>query len=406
MKKLTVRNKLDSLKNVHYDKQKVRTTGGAPMKTGAFHTGIYPNWLQEVGISDDEAREKVNHAFDTIFFDAEQNFCHHTDEDAWCMVDTGNHDARTEGMSYGMMMCVQMNRKEIFDRLWKFSERYMLITEGPNAGYFRWSVHLDGSSNSDGPAPDGEEYFAMALFMAGARWGDHSDSFNYSARAREILRHVVHQHEMVPGGEPMWEPENALIRFVPQMKISDPSYHLPHFYELFALKADEEDREFWKRAAEASRNYIALSADSCTGLSPEYADYDGKTVLLFGKPWIYYSDAYRVAENIALDRLWFGIDTALVAVATRIQDFFAGQNMDQLKAYQLDGTPQSEPAMHPTAIRAILGAASIASDSKNRKRFLKEFSELPMRHGARRYYDNCIYFFCLLMLTGNYRIYI
>ena len=29
--------------------------------------------------------------------------------------DTGNHDARTEGMSYGMMMCVQMDRKEEFD---------------------------------------------------------------------------------------------------------------------------------------------------------------------------------------------------------------------------------------------------------------------------------------------------
>ena len=27
------------------------------------------------------------------------------------------------------------------------------------------------------------------------------------------------------------------------------------------------------------------------------------------------------------------------------------------------------------------------------------------RKGRRRYYDNCLYFFCLLMLTGNYRIY-
>ena len=33
-------------------------------------------------------------------------------------------------------------------------------------------------------------------------------------------------------------------------------------------------------------------------------------------------------------------------------------------------------------------------------------AELPMRKGVRRYYDNCLYFFCLLMLTGNYKIYI
>jgi len=375
------------------------------MKQGAFQTGIYPNFLAEAGISDEEAREKVNKAFETIFFDPAEGFCHRTDEDAWCMVDTGNNDARTEGMSYGMMMCVQMDRKDIFDKLWMFSERYMLLKDGPHEGYFAWSVQLDGKHNAEGPAPDGEEYYAMALFMASARWGDGEGSFNYSMRGREILRHAVHQHEMVRGGEPMWEPENACIRFVPGMKISDPSYHLPHFYELFALRADEEDRTFWKKAAEESRKYIVKSAHPETGLSPEYADYVGKTVLLFGKPWVYYSDAYRVAENIALDHLWFGTTPELDAVVTRMQKFFATQDMDDLKAYELDGTPQDEPAMHPTAIRAVLGAASIAAAGPERIRFLKEFAELPMRKGNRRYYDNCLYFFCLLMLTGNYRIY-
>jgi len=376
------------------------------MKTGAFHTGIYPNYLSEAGIDNKSARDIVCRSFNTIFFDPEENFCHHTETDAWCMVDTGNNDARTEGMSYGMMMCVQMDRKDIFDRLWIFSERYMLIQQGPNAGYFRWSVHIDGRPNSEGPAPDGEEYFAMALFMASARWGDGEGSFNYSARAREILKHAVHQKEIVPGGEPMWDPDNKYIRFVPGMKISDPSYHLPHFYELFALKSDPEDSAFWKQAAEASREYIALSANPVTGLSPEYADYDGKTVLLFGKPWVYYSDAYRVAENIALDHIWFGADTMLDQIETNIQNFFAGTDMENLRAYELDGTPQSEPAMHPTAIKAVLGAASIGSKSESRLRFLKSFAELPMRKGNRRYYDNCLYFFCLLMLTGNYKIYI
>ena len=376
------------------------------MNRGAYHTGKYTNYLAETGISDRAAREKVEKVFETIFFDHEENFCHHTDTDAWCIVDTGNNDARTEGMSYGMMMCVQMDRKDIFDKLWTFSERYMLITGGPNKGYFRWSVHLDGTANSEGPAPDGEEYFAMALLMAAARWGDEEGSFNYSVRAKEILRHAVHQHEMIPGGEPMWEPENAYIRFVPNMKITDPSYHLPHFYELFALKSDEQDRVFWKRAAEQSRKYIALSADPETGLSPEYADYEGKTVLLFRKPWVYYSDAYRVAENIALDSIWFGTDPALEEVETRLQDFFATQDMNDLRAYELDGTPQSEPAMHPVAIRAVLGAASAASHSAHRMRFLKQFAEMEPRKGVRRYYDNCLYFFCLLMLTGNYRIYI
>ncbi len=376
------------------------------MNGGAIRTGIYPNYLSETGIGADRAEELVNQAFETIFFDPVENFCHHTDEDAWCMVDTGNIDARTEGMSYGMMMCVQMDRKDIFDRLWTFTDRYMRQREGRYAGYFAWSVRLDGTHNAEGPAPDGEEYFAMALFMASARWGNGEGIYNYEEQAREILRHVVHQHELAPDGDPMWDPENALIRFVPEMKISDPSYHLPHFYDLFALKADEADRPFWKRAAEASREYIVKSAHPVTGLSPEYADYDGKTVLLFRKPWVYYSDAYRVAENIALDHIWFGPHPEEDDIETRIQDFFAKQDLKDLRAYELDGTPQTEPAMHPTAILAVLGAASVSSKSVHREKFLKLFSETPLRKGIRRYYDNCLYFFCLLMLTGNYRIYL
>ena len=356
------------------------------MSDGAIRTGNYPNYLAEIGIGDEEARARVEAAFETIFFDPEENFCHHTDEDAWCMVDTGNTDARTEGMSYGMMMCVQMDRKDIFDRLWTFSDRYMRMREGPNAGYFAWSVQLDGKHNAEGPAPDGEEYFAMALLMASARWGDGERLFHYGDQAREILRHAVHQKEMVPGGEPMWEPANKYIRFVPGMKISDPSYHLPHFYDLFALKADEKDREFWRQAAEASRDYIVKSAHPVTGLSPEYADYDGKTVLLFRKPWVYYSDAYRVAENIALDHIWFGMHPEEDDVLTRLQDFFAQQNLNDLRAYELDGTPQTETAMHPTAILAVLGAASAASRSEHREKFLRIFADTPLRKGVRRYY--------------------
>ena len=38
--------------------------------------------------------------------------------------------------------------------------------------------------------------------------------------------------------------------------------------------------------------------------------------------------------------------------------------------------------------------------------WLKRFWELPMRTGKRRYYDNCLYFFSLLMLSGQYRTWV
>ena len=91
---------------------------------------------------------------------------------------------------------------------------------------------------------------------------------------------------------------------------------------------------------------------------------------------------------------------------TRLQDFFRDIRPEDYRAWQLDGTTADEPAMHPVAIKAVLGAASIGSESEHRMKFLKQFAEMEPRKGKRRYYDNCLYFVCLLMLTGNYRIYI
>ena len=364
------------------------------------------NVFSRIGVSDEAVRARIQECFDTIFFDPEEKFYHDVDADSGCMEDTGNIDARTEGMSYGMMMCVQMNRKDLFDRLWTFSRRYMYQVSGKYEGYFAWSVQLNGTHNDEGPAPDGEEYFAMALFMAHGRWGSGSGIFDYQAEARAILRHCIHQSELAADGQPMWNPDNHYIKFVPEMEISDPSYHLPHFYELFSQRADACDRAFWKEAAQASRRYLALSAHPETGMSPEYAAYDGTPVLMFKKPFAYYSDAYRVAMNIALDCLWFGPTEPLCSVVTHLQDFFYTQLPEEnYRAYDLDGTPHDEPAMHPTAITAVMGAASIASHSDKADFWLRRFWETPMRRGKRRYYDNCLYFFCLLMLGGQYRIY-
>lgn len=73
----------------------------------------------------------------------------------------------------------------------------------------------------------------------------------------------------------MWDVETKLIKFVPESTFSDPSYHLPHFYDLFALWADERDHMFWREAAEASRTYLHTTCHPITGLAPEYANFNG-----------------------------------------------------------------------------------------------------------------------------------
>lgn len=363
----------------------------------------YPNLFAEIGMSQEQIDEKINSTFNKIFFDPEERIYFESGDSMGYMLDTGNNDARTEGMSYGMMMAVQMNRQDIFDRLWLFSKTYMHQKSGKFEGYFAWSVQPDGVKNSEGPAPDGEEYYAMALFFASKRWGDREPPFDYDAQARDILRHCLHQHEIVAGGSPMWS-DNYLIKFVPEAAYSDPSYHLPHFYELFAERADEGDRAFWKKAAAASRAYIALCCHPVTGMAPEYAEYDGTPKRLFHDGQ-FYSDAYRVAMNIGLDASWCGATDELSAAIDKLQAFFSEKTKLEYHNYMLDGTPLEQPALHPIAIIATNAAGSLAAKGQYRLQWVKDFWELPLRKGKRRYYDNCLYFFCLLMLAGVYKIY-
>ena len=243
---------------------------------GAFETGKYRNVFAEYGYPEAEIQRRVEQTFETIFYgNEEERFYHEVGADMAYIEDTGNHDVRTEGMSYGMMACVQMNRREEFDRLWKWTRTYMYIEDGPCKNYFAWSCATDGSKNAEGPAPDGEEYFAMALFFAANRWGNGTGIFHYADEARAILRECIHKGEPGHPGEPMWDTSRHLIKFITNCNFSDPSYHLPHFYELFARWADEDDREFWRDAAEASRAYLHLACHPDTGLSAEYAEYDG-----------------------------------------------------------------------------------------------------------------------------------
>ena len=356
----------------------------------------------QCGYAQDAIDKRVSQVWHEIF-EGPNKFYWENDEGLAYVMDTGNNDVRTEGMSYAMMIALQYDRKDVFDKLWGWVMRHMYMKDGHHAHYFAWSVAPDGTPNSNGPAPDGEEYFAMDLFLASRRWGDGEDIYEYSAWGREILRYCVHKGERYDG-EPMWNPDNKLIKFIPETEWSDPSYHLPHFYHLFAKFSDERDHAFWAEAEAASRRYIALCAHPVTGLSPEYAAYDGTPVLMFGKNYAYYSDAYRVIMNIALDTLWNGRTQALCDIATHVQDFFAKELPEEnYRAYDLDGTRWDEPAMHPAAITAVNAAGSIASDSETADMWLKRFWELPMRTGKRRYYDNCLYFFSLLMLSGQYR---
>ena len=401
----------------------------------------FRNVFKDFGYSEKEINDKLNNIFNTFFYGPEdERIYHEAGEDMGYLVDTGNNDARTEGMSYGMMMCVQLDKKNEFDRIWKWARTYMYLDKGRNKGYFCWSNSLDGTKNADGPAPDGEEFFAMALIFASHRWGDGEGIFNYSAEATAILRAMLHNKDT------MFAPENYYIRFVAGCNFSDPSYHLPHFYVEYAkflreqaAKTGEkdllEDAAFYEKAVTASREYFKKCCDENTGMNAEYANYDGTPTIGFGTEWgrhdYFFSDAYRTAANMGLDYSWSiakgetpdGYEAKATAA---LREFYADKNMPDENGephyyvYEINGkqVPKTEDSdfassgrvLHPYGLIATNAMSYLATDPSLKDKApgayaVKQFWDLPLRKGVRRYYDNCLYLFAFMALSGNYKIY-
>ena len=374
----------------------------------------YRNMFKEAGFTDLQIKSKIEESVKTFFYGSEEERIYHEAENqTGYLVDTGNNDARTEGMSYGMMMCVQLDMKKEFDRIWKWAKTNMYMSDGDNEGYFAWSCALDGTKNANGPAPDGEEFFAMALFFAAHRWGNGDGIFNYEKEAQEILHAAIHKGSNGRKGSPMWNSETHLILFVPGCPFSDPSYHLPHFYDLFALWAYEEDRDFFKQAAEESRKFLAIACNPKTGMNAEYAHFDGSPVTeVF---WGYehnhfFSDAYRTAANIGLDYVWANKDYGQYKAPATLIRFFQTPLEAARCIYEVDGTVLDKSVLHPVGLLAATAQGALAIEKASPDYplaldWVKWFFNTPLRKGVRRYYDNCLYIFAILALSGNYRIY-
>src|SRR5471030_208157 len=145
---------------------------------GYFKTKKYHNYFKDYGHTEKEASEKIEKTFQQLFYGDTAHataFMAGQNENGPLMYvsDVPHYDIRTEGMSYGMMICVQLNKKKEFDAIWNYYMTYMYISDKahPAEGYFSWHLRRDGKAMDETPAPDGEQWYAMSLYFAANRWG-------------------------------------------------------------------------------------------------------------------------------------------------------------------------------------------------------------------------------------------
>lgn len=375
----------------------------------AFETGVYPNLFKDyLGKSDEEIQAKIDVSFNQLFYgnDSSERVYYPVGADMAYISDIANEDVRSEGMSYGMMIAVQMNKKEEFDRLWKWTKTYMYQTDGGYKGYFAWHCKTDGTQLAANPASDGEVWFVTALFFADGRWGSGEGIYNYRAEANFILHTAIHADGRGALATDLFNHETKQVVFVPQLgrnsQFTDPSYHMPHYYELWARWADK-NKDFWAEAAQVSREYLPKAVHPQTGLAPNYSEFDG-TPYLDEYNGNFRYDAFRVGANVGMDYVWFAPGEWHREQSNRLLSFFASQGMDDYKAeYLLDGTPDA--GHRSTGLMATNAVAALAADREIGEPFVQALWDEPLPTGTYRYYDGLLMMLGLLQVSGNFRIY-
>jgi oligosaccharide reducing-end xylanase len=390
--------------------------------TASSHRLPSKNLFAEAGISQADVDQRIQSTFqqlfhgdsnnETVYYAAGKN----DNGPLAYITDVNSKDVRSEGMSYGMMITVQLDKKAEFDALWNWARSIMYQTnpKHPAYGYFAWSMTTDGKALDEMPAPDGEEYFVTALYFAEARWGNGKGIYNYSAEANRILTDMRHRG-MITGqtqrgemtAKNLFDETTRMVRFTPDVvnaEHSDPSYHLPAFYEVWARVGPKTDRQFWKEAAQASRDYFVKVSNPNTALTPDYSNFDATP---WAAPWRKESvdfryDAWRSAMNWSMDWAWWGVDPRQVELSNRIQAFFESEGMNTYNSlYTLDGKKLG--GGQTTGLVAMNAVAGLAATHPRRIKFAKALWDRPVPTGQYRYYDGMLYLFGLLNCSGQYQ---
>jgi oligosaccharide reducing-end xylanase len=396
-----------------------KKSAGKIADTSALYAGTYRNLFHEAGYSEADIDKKIALTY-TDLFEGPNRVYFEAGDSMGYVSDLKNHDARTEGLSYGMMIAVQLNKKNVFDRIWRWSKKYLQHQDGPREGYFAWSINPQTmQKNAEGSASDGELYYITSLLFASNRWGNNT-GINYYAEARKILD-AMWKKDGTANIYNLINTEHKQISFAPEgggYNWTDPSYHLPAFYEIWALYAKDGHEQFYKDCADTSRAFLHRACDSVTGLNADYTGFSGKPRTSRWAPSAFRYDSWSVPMNIAMDYVWFGKDKNWQEdYAKRFQNFLRSKGVHTFEdQFNPDGSRPDyilqaggfKKLRHSLGLVATAAATSLISKEKNSLDFVHALWDskiAPYEDGYfDPYYDGLLYLFSMMHLSGKYRI--
>jgi len=384
--------------------------GGPPLQplTGPVR---YTNAFRDLlGKTDAEINAKISAAFAQLFHgDQTQAIYFPVGTDRALIQDILHGDVRTEGIGYGMLIAVELDKRDELDRLWTYAKTTLRVADGPPAGYFNSFCDLDTATIAC-LDPFGLQQMTMALIFAHDRYTRTGApmTVDYQADAKRLLTLMRHKqdenHGIVAGVTDTFDAGAQLAFDVPDVSaagVGRPAIEMPAYYELWAQATGDP---FWTAAATAARGYWRRAAHPATGLFPVRATFAGAPV---PGSEMFEAEAYRAQLNMVLDGIWTpNADPWTADEGNRLLAFFMRQGMTTYGAsYSIDGSAVLS-SFHEPALVAMNGVTALTASASMAVRvsFIDAVWNQDIATGFTRYYPGLLELLALLTLSGQLQV--
>jgi oligosaccharide reducing-end xylanase len=368
----------------------------------------YPNPFRDLlGQTDAAISAKINNAFNTLFHGSPAYAIYVPVGNDQAYIEDTFHDdeIRTEGIGLGMMICVEFNKQDEFDKLWRYARDVVENHSGADAGYFPSFCDATAETTTSCLDPYGFEQFVTALIFANDRWGS-SGGIDYATDALALFHTLRHKEDdnggVVDGVTNMFDAATSLPLDVPNVAaagVTRPSLIMPGYYALWS-QADADPS--WTAVAARGRSFLQSDANATTGFVPVRANFDGTPLAGWAS---FQAECYRAQINVVIDQIWSGGNPWNVTETNQLLAFFSGQGISSYgRTFSLDGTTVLD-SMHDPSLVAANGIAALASTNSDRSSYVSAVWNMDVPSGDGRYYAGILQLVALLILSGQFQVY-
>jgi endo-1,4-beta-D-glucanase Y len=335
-----------------------------------------------------------------------------------------NSSTVSEGMGYGILFASIFDEQTTFDGLYLFASDHF-----NEHGVMDWHIGNPGQLIGEGGATDAEVDMALGLVNACVKvqqgsWPASPRGINYCNAATSLINAIYTYEVDHPGSSPIAGlPNNQGNELIPgdfwnlaedyPEGIINLSYFPPGYFEVFGKFTNNQAA--WN--AVINRNYdivnlVQAKPDNCSGLVPNWNQYDGDAQLVSWQTnnyswWSY--DAARFAWRIAVDQAWYGRSQASETM-NEIGGFFSSTGFDNIGEHTMNGQRVGSgpwPFFLANAGSAVWAAPSPnAVNCGTATGTLKESPQSAYNRvlGANdsSYYNGAWRLLAMLLMTGNF----